>query len=214
LFHVETLTGLGSPHVGTSIYLQLVLSFESLVKVLVFSILTGLIFVRFTKSVARVRFSKVALVTTHRGQRKFMFRIVHERNDPLINVHVDVTLSMLETLPDGTPWRSFYTLPLSRTGVPSFSHPWTVMHIIDKHSKLYNLTAQDFYQGQCWIVASLFATDQIVNSSINTMQTFHASDILFDVEFVDMLELDSRGRKVCDIDNIDRVKQPLTISSA
>jgi len=211
LFHIEFLTGLGSPHNGESIYLQLVLSIESLVKVLVFSVMTGLIFIRFTKPVARIRFSKLALVTNHLNQRQFMFRVMHERPDALVNIHVELTLSINEKTPAGHYWRSFHSLPLRRSGIPSFSLPWAVMHIIDSNSRMYHLTSEDLSQVGANFIVVLNATDQITGGAIHAIHHYRPSDIIYDRAFDDVMITKGDGSRTCDMGKFDLLKDAETV---
>jgi len=208
LFHIEFLTGLGGLHNGRSNYLQIVLSLESLVKVLAFSIITGLIFIRFTRPVARIRFSKKALITNNLGQRQFMFRAMHERQDALVNLHTELSLSILEKLPEGTGyWKSFHGLPLRRSGLPAFSLPWNVMHVIDKDSKLFPMhSVEDLQEASATVYVVLNASDQITGGSVHAMHSYRACDIVFGRRFDDVIIINPDGTRFCDMAKFDLLK--------
>jgi len=208
LFHLAFLTGLGSPYTAESVYLQLILSLESLVKVLVFSLMTGLFFTRFTKPVARIRFSKIALITNHLGQQQFLFRVMHERADALVNLHIELTVSMLEKLPESDGyWRSFHSLPLRRSGLPTFDLPWSVMHLIDKNSKLYEKTSEHLHESGAVFTVVLNASDRITGGSVHAMCYYRAPNVVFDRQFDDCLILQPDGVRVCDMRKFDTLKE-------
>jgi len=208
LFHISFLTGLGSPYTAGSVYLQLILSLESLVKVLLLSLITGLFFTRFTKPIARIRFSKIALITNHIGQRQFIFRVMHERTDALVNLHVELTVSMLEKLPEsGGYWRSFHSLPLRRSGLPTFGLPWSVMHIIDRNSKLYEKTSEHLYESSAVFTVVLNASDRITGGNVHAMYYYRPPDVLFDRQFGDCLIMKPDGFRLCDMRKFDSLKE-------
>jgi len=138
-----------------------------------------------------------------------MFRVMHERQDALVNLHTELTLSIIEKLPeDNGYWRSFHGLPLRRSGIPSFSLPWNVMHVIDRNSQLSRMTSvEDLQTASAVIAVVLNATDQITGGGVHAMHYYRPGDIVFDRRFDDVFVLNADGTRDIDMDKFDAIKE-------
>src|SRR5207247_2455368 len=117
-------------------------SIESLIGILTFAVMTGLIYGRFARPRAYLIFSPNLLVAPFRDGKALMFRIATYKNNHLTDVEALVTLALHE--PDnGKIITRFYTLKLEYAKVNSLALSWTIVHPIDSDSPLHNITKED-----------------------------------------------------------------------
>ncbi len=107
---------------------------ESLLGLLSFALATGLLYGRFSRPQACLRFSTSAVVAPYRQITGFMFRLVNMRSNQLIEVEATVSLSFEDP---GSGMRRYTLLPLERSKIHLFPSNWTVVHPISEGSPLH-----------------------------------------------------------------------------
>ena len=94
-FSTQTFTTLGygfmAPH---GIASGIVSSFEAFTGLLLFAFITGLLYGRFSKPRASVRFSKHLILRSFNNQNAIMFRLVNNRRSTMIYPKISVTLAL------------------------------------------------------------------------------------------------------------------------
>ena len=114
-------------------------SIEALTGLTSFAIITGIMYGRFSRPRAYLRFSRHALIAPYHDITGLMFRFVsYKENHNLTNVEVTVTFGLTER--DGTAQFKFYQLPLERSRIDSLPMNWTVVHPINEGSPLHVFT--------------------------------------------------------------------------
>ena len=82
-FSVETLATIGYGNVAPDgLAANMLVTFESLIGLLGFALSSGMVFARFARPVARIIFSRRAVIAPYRGRTAFMFRIVERAQQP------------------------------------------------------------------------------------------------------------------------------------
>jgi inward rectifier potassium channel len=199
-FSVQTLGTLGygvmSPR---TLYTNLLVTAESFTGILIIALFTGIIFARFSRPMARVLFSKVAVVTPFDGTPTLMFRAANQRGEAIMDASVVVTLARQYTTLEGVTMRRFQELGLMRSSNSLFALSWTVMHPIDQNSPLYSLTRQDMEDQDMEIVVMLNGLDEILADRIYARHAYWADEIVWDHRFVDVISLTSGGERVLDL---------------
>ena len=80
------------------------------------------------------------------------------------------------------------------------------MHAIDENSPLYQITAQDLIESQVEIVITLTGIDETVSQTIHARHSFVASEIMYDMRFVDIILRTPDGVRVVDYTRFHDVK--------
>lgn len=193
-FSVQTMAsiGYGAMYPKTS-YANFLVTIESLLGLLGLAMASGLMFARFSRTTARVMFSKVAVITIHNGLPTFIFRVANERKNWIVEAQIRLTISRNETTKEGEIMRRFYDLPLVRNNSPLFALSWTVMHIIDEMSPLSGLDTQKMIDQEVEIIAVLTGTDETVASTIHARHSYVAEEIFANMRFVDILSKKNDG---------------------
>ena len=200
-FSAQTLTTVGYGHISPDSHLvSAVAAFESLLGLLSFALATGLLYGRFSRPHARIRFSQQGLVAPYQGGTGFMFRFVNLRSNQLIELEATVVLSFL----DGeSNTRRFITLPLERKRINLFPTSWTVVHPIDEASPLFGLTDEDLRQAQAEFIVLIKAFDDTFAQSIYQRTSYIATEVAWGVRFKPMATSGTDGRMAMNVDLVD-----------
>ena len=208
-FSAQTLTTVGYGHISPSGYLSSsIAAFESMIGLLAFALITGLLYGRFSRPVAHIRFSKHAIFAPYLDVNAWMFRIIHRRSNQLIDVQVEVSLSRLETKPDGTRYRRYYTLDLERNKVNFFPTNWTLVHPITTDSPLHGITLESFETSDAEFMILLRATDDTFSQTVHARYSYRYDEVLWGHKFRPMFDGKQAGmvsldmRKLDDIDTV------------
>ena len=206
-FSVQTMAtiGYGSMYPRTD-YANNIVCIQALFGLWGVAMITGLAFARFSKPTARVIFSRVAVIAPFNGVSTLMYRTANQRSNQILEAQQRVTLIRDEVTSDGDYMRRFYDLQLVRSQSPIFALTWTVMHVIDENSPLYKLTAKDLVEQQAEIVVTLTGLDETVSQTIHARHSFVASEILWNMRFVDILLRSPEGKRVVDYTRFHEVK--------
>jgi inward rectifier potassium channel len=200
-FSAQTLTTVGYGHISPGSHLvSAVAAFESLLGLLSFALATGLLYGRFSRPHARIRFSQQGLVAPFQGGTGFMFRFVNLRSNQLIEVEATVVLSLLDA--EGST-RRFITLPLERKRINLFPTSWTVVHPIDEASPLFGFTAEDLSQAQAEFIVLIKAFDDTFSQSIYQRTSYTAAEVAWGVRFKPMATSGTDGRMAMDVSLVD-----------
>src|ERR1700736_5244794 len=143
-FSIETLStaGYGDMHPQTH-YGHFIAHVELFTGIFSMSLMTGLIFARFSRPSSRVLFANSAVISNHEGEPTLMVRFANERHNVISNATAKLWMLKNIITAEGHPTRRFFELPLLRNESPIFALSWTIYHLIDERSPLYGLTPQD-----------------------------------------------------------------------
>ena len=206
-FSVQTMAtiGYGAMYPRTD-YANIIVAIQALFGLWGVAMITGLAFARFSKPTARVIFSRVAVIAPFNGVPTLMYRTANQRFNQILEAQQRATLIRDEVTIEGEVMRRFYDLELLRSQSPIFALTWTVMHPIDENSPLYKLTAKDLVEQQAEIVITLTGIDETVSQTIHARHSFVASEILWNLRFVDIISRTPAGKRVVDYTRFHEVK--------
>jgi inward rectifier potassium channel len=198
-FSVQTFGTIGYGRMSPlTTFAHVVVAAESVSSMLFLAILTGLIFAKFSRPVARVAFSKVAVVTEWDGARSLIFRLANERGTQIVDAEISVTINRLETTADGGIIRRTHDLSVVRSRNPNFTFAWTVIHPLDAHSPLLGHTNESMGQSDTFISVHVTGIDEIYNQTVYARHRYDSEDVRFGHDFVGILSLTPDGRRVID----------------
>ena len=211
-FSSQTLTTVGYGHISPKgILTSTVASIEALIGLLGFAIATGLLYTRFSKPHAQMRFSGKLLMAPYREGRALMFRVANRRPNVLMEIDIKVLLMTVEGT--GASARRTYTqLTLERESIYFLPLAWTVVHPIDESSPLHNWTAQDFAEREAEFLILCRAFDDTFSQTVHAVQSYSASDVVWGGRFTPTFHTDHEGAMVLEMDKIsswDKAELPL-----
>lgn len=180
---------------------------QSLVGLLSFAVVTGIVFAKFARPSAGVLFSNKAIITTRDGVPYLMFRLANERGGDIIQASIHVAALMDEVTREGQSMRRFYDLKLERSTTPLLLMSWLVMHRIDEQSPLFGKRAEDFARGDISVVASITGMDGTFMQTVYSYHQYRHADIAHGAEFEDVIRRLPDRRFELDLRKFHRLKQ-------
>ncbi|MBP6411245.1 MAG: potassium transporter [Pseudarcicella sp.] len=177
-FSAQTLTTVGYGRIAPVGNLtSAIAAIESLMGLLIFALFTGLLYGRFSRPVARIKFSENALITPYLDMTGFMFRIVNERANQLINLRAEIILSIIEYKADGSPRRKYIALNLERDKVNFFPTNWTIVHPITENSPIFGMTKADLQSRKAEFLILISGTEDTFNQKVYSNNSYNADEI-------------------------------------
>ena len=194
-FSIETLStaGYGDMHPQTH-YGHFIAGIELFTGIFSMSLMTGLIFARFSRPSARLLFANTPVITEHEGMPTLMVRLANERTNVIGNATARLWLFKDEVTAEGHEVRRFYELPLMRYENPALALSWTLYHVIDEESPLYGQTAEDLGAADVSLVIVVSGYDVVAAQTVHARKPYEHSDIRFGHRYVDVLGTTEDGR--------------------
>jgi inward rectifier potassium channel len=186
-FSVETFATVGYGHFfPNTLYGHVVSTLEIMVGLFGMAVITGLIFIRFSRPVARIDFSHNLVVAPFDGQPALMMRVANLRHHAMVEAEFRMVLILDKPVKEGGNMRRFYALPLQFERLIAFPVALTIRHIIDEKSPLYGMTAADLQKHDARILASIVCIDSVIPAPVQSQQDYIWSDVLFGKRFVEI----------------------------
>jgi inward rectifier potassium channel len=204
-FSVQTMATIGYGAMAPkTLYAHALVTVEALLGLLAVALATGLMFAKFSRPTARLRFSRVALITRRNGQPFLVFRVANARANQIVEASVKLMMLKSEITAEGDRMRRFHELSLARSQNPLFAMTWTVMHPIDEKSPLHGLSVEELCAQQVDLLVILVGIDGTFAQTIHARHIYRAEDIVANARFVDMTRQLPDGRRVVDLDVISK----------
>ena len=207
-FSVETLATVGYGHMyPQTSYGHLVATAEIVTGMFGMAVITGLIFIRFSRPSAKIRFSKVAVICQFDGAPHLMIRVANLRHQPMSEAHFRMIMLYNKSIAEEEDdFRFFENLKLRFNHVIVFPVVMTIRHRIDEESPLYGLTEADLRALDLRIVASVVAVDTVTCSEVGSASDYGMDEILWDYRFSEIYSTGPQGQYVVDYGRIDEVE--------
>jgi inward rectifier potassium channel len=212
-FSVQTLATIGyGKLVPDTEVANLLVAIEALVGLLGFAILSGLLFARFTRPSAKIRFSRNALIAPYGNGWALMFRLVNLRNHDLTDVHAVVTFARWVD-ENGKRRRRFDQLTLEREGIIFMPLHWVVVHPITDRSPLRGLTEEALAAMDPEFVCLLSAADETFAQTVHAKTSYDKTDVVWGARFADMYlpDTDHVAIDLTRLHEVERVALPASL---
>ena len=198
--HTLTTVGYGnlSPH---GVAANLAATFEALVGLLTFSIITGFLVARVSRPSARIGYSGNALISPYNGGRALMFRIANERSNSLMELQAQVTL-MTVVQGAGLPERRFDILTLERDSVQLFPLTWTIVHPVEEGSPLFGKTAEEFAALQAEVLIVVKGFDETFSQIVHSRYSYRYDEIVWGAKFQPAFKVEDTGDLLLEVDKL------------
>jgi inward rectifier potassium channel len=194
-FSIETLStaGYGDMHPQTH-YGHFVSAVELFTGIFSMSLMTGLIFARFSRPNARLLFADHPVISNQEGKPTLMIRFANERHNIIGNATARLWLLRNEMSREGGASRRFYELPLVRNEHPALALSWTLYHVLSAESPLSGLDANDLAASSVSLVVVVSGYDVVAAQIVHARKSYDHSDILFGHRYADILDTTEDGR--------------------
>src|SRR6202022_1307499 len=158
------------------------------------SLMTGLIFARFSRPNARLLFADNPVISSHDGKPTLMVRLANERHNIIGNATARLWLFKNMVSMEGESLRRFYELPLARNESPALALSWTLYHVVDEESPLYGLNADDLDASKVSLVVVVSGYDVVAAQTVHARKSYDHSDIRFGQRYADIIGPSEAGR--------------------
>jgi inward rectifier potassium channel len=212
-FSVQTLSTVGFGTVSpATLTTNLIVTLEAVTGLIVFALASGLAFARFSRPVAKILFSKNAIIAPYRDITALEFRITNGRENQIIELDATLMYTHFEPGLDG-PVRRFYRLDLERSHVTFFPLSWTVVHPITESSPLWGITKDDMAAASGEFLCLLTGIDETFSQAVHARSSYLADEVIWNVRFADIYERSADGKALrIDVRRLGMVT-PATLSA-
>lgn len=199
-FSVEALStvGFGDMHPSTN-YGHIIASVENFFGLLFVAITTGVMFTRFARPQARFMFARFPVVTTFNGKKTLMIRVANERHNTVSDASARLWVLTNGSSAEGHKFRRFIELKLERVENPIFVLSWTMFHVIDETSPLFEVShGRD--NSMSLLILSITGYDENMAQEVKARHGYDVKDIRWDHRYADILESGPDGSATLDYD--------------
>jgi len=205
-FSVETLAtvGYGDMHPQT-IYGHVVSTIEIFTGMSGIAMITGVMFARFSRPRAKIRFTRHPVTYRHNGELVLSIRIANTRMNIISEASAKLRMLRMEITPEKTRFVRIIDLPLKRDQHPMFSLGWNLFHVIDEHSPLYNLSPQQLEQDQIRLILSIDGVDETTSQSVRARHIYRWDAFRFNHRYRDISSFDEQMNNHMDFNLFDDV---------
>ncbi len=215
-FSAQTVTTLGYGRISpVGFWASFAAAIESIVGLMSFAIITGLIYGRFSRPKASIIQSTNALITPYRDINALMFRIINGKVNQLIEVEIQVVVS-LRVIENGIPVRRYLPLVLERSKISLFPTNWTIVHPIDENSPIANMSAAELDESDAEFSILLKGFDDSFSQTVYWRSSFKHTEIVWGAKFVSILSNEEDGSVTIDMSQFhtfEKVKLNASASS-
>ena len=192
-FSIETLStaGYGDMHPQTH-YGHFVAAVELFTGIFSMSLMTGLVFARFSRPNARLLFANNPVIATHEGKPTLMIRFANERHNAITSATAKLWILQNEVTQEGRPFRRFKQLALTKEESPVFALTWTILHAIDETSPLNGLTSDDIDEVD--IIVLLTGYDESSAQTVHERKFYQGQHIRQGHRYIDTIDQTEDGK--------------------
>jgi inward rectifier potassium channel len=206
-FSVETLATVGYGHMyPETFYGHLITMLEIMVGLFGLAVITGLIFVRFSRPTARMHFSKVAVIAPFDGVPTLMIRVANLRHQAMVEPDFRIMLLRNVITAEGDEMRRFFSLKLQFDHLIAFPAVLTLRHQIDEESPLFGLTPEDFQRQDARLMASIVGVDSVIVAPVQSAASYNCDEIEWNRRFVEIYDQTKENEWSVDYGRIDETE--------
>lgn len=207
-FSAQTFTTVGYGRISpTGFTASAISSFEALIGLLSFALVTGLLYGRFSRPIAYLKFSHNALISPFKEGIALMLRISPYKNTTLTDAETKLTLAM-PVEENGKMTNKFFPLELEYEKVNALTLSWTIVHPITENSPLFNFTPDDFATINGEIIVYIKAFDDMFSNTVVARSSYSFGEIMYGAKFHPMYERSSSSQTtVLHLDKLNSYKK-------
>jgi inward rectifier potassium channel len=193
-FSAQTITTVGYGHIHPGgLLANITAALESFIGILTFAVITGIVYGRFSKPRAFLRFSENALISPFRDGWGLMFRLSGYKNNSLTEVRAMVVVAM-HVNEKGTETTRFFNLSLDIPTISSLTTSWTIVHPLDSKSPIYGLDQNELIRRKTEFMVQISAIDEHLSYTVQQKTSYLPNEIVFGARFEPMVTRSGDGQ--------------------
>jgi len=194
-FSAQTITTVGYGRMNpVGFHSNVVASFEALLGLLIFAIVTGLMYGRFARPIAHLMFSENALISPFKEGTALMFRLANSKTNDLAEVEAMVILSLV-VYEENNFVRKYYTLELERKTVNALALSWTVVHQISEESPIYGMTPEMMEAHEAEFLVTIKGFDTTFSQIVIGRTSYHYKSLVWNAKFKSVFFRSDNGKE-------------------
>jgi inward rectifier potassium channel len=209
-FSSQSLTTVGYGHVApVGPLANLIAATESLVGIMLFALVTGMFYARFSRPRAYLVFSDNMVVAPFRGGRALMIRVASSKNNHLTDLEGAVTAA-LHIDDGGKTTTKFFPVRLDISRIGSLALNWTLVHPLDQESPMYGYTEADFSNSRIELIVTIKAFDDHYSNTVQQRTSYIVADLVYGAKFSPMYSRSEGGAQT--VLALDKINAYETVS--
>lgn len=212
-FSAQTITTVGYGHVYPKGHLvSTIASIQSLLGLMIFAIITGVLFGRFSRPKNALLYSKNILIAPYKDMTGLMFRVANIKQYELIENEAKVVMTIQNLL---TNKREFYNLNLEIDKISFLPFSWTIVHPIDEKSPLFGINFAELKARDVEIIILIKGINDTFSQSVYSRNSYKASHFKENAKFIPIKQdVDQNGRVIISVNDIHlhQTVEPVKIS--
>jgi len=180
---------------------------EAFIGLMTFALATGTLYGRFSKAVARIKYSPVILITPFKEGYGMMFMVANESSSTLVEMEARVNLSWVDVDESGKPLRRFQQVNLEIDKISMFPTNWVVNHPIDPESALYGKTLEEIKALDVEVFILLKGFDDVFSQTIYSRHSYLANEFVWNAKFRRPFHVNEKGKVVLDLTKVGEYDQ-------
>ena len=186
-YSVQTLSTVGFGHLyPATLYGDVVTTLEIIMGMFFTAVVTGLIFVRFSRPMARLLFSDSMVISIYNGKPTLQIRVANLHHQAMVEAEFRMMIVRKERIDGEDGARRFYPLKLEFDRLIIFPSALTVRHVIDETSPLHGMTPADMEATSLRFMTSIVCIDTVIQAPVQSQTGYLWSDVRFDHRFVEI----------------------------
>ncbi|HVT08761.1 MAG TPA: ion channel [Polyangia bacterium] len=199
-FSVQTMGTIGyGAMFPASTAANVVVVLETITGLTLTALATGLVFAKFSRSTARLVFSRHAVVTILNGAPTLMFRLGNQRGNLIVDAQLRVVMIRTETTLEGETFYRMLDLPLTRQRAMSLTRAWSAIHVIDAASPLHGETSESLAAKEVELQVLVVGLDDITMQTVHGQHRYFAKDLRWGYRLADVLSETPDGHMLLDL---------------
>jgi len=200
LYSAQTMSTVGGAGiVPVSTASNLVLTVESMMALLCMAIITGLLFVRFSRPEAKIIFSENALIAPYKDGKALMVRLGNAKRIEVVELSAHFFFLIFDPT---TNKRSFRPLTLEQSHLPFISTTWTIVHPITEGSPFFNMDQNKMKELRLDLSIYIGAIDSVTGQNVFSRYAYHKKDIIWNAKFLSCGDMNDQGEAIIYLDKL------------
>lgn len=208
-FSSQTLTTLGYGQMSpTGIGANAIATLEAFIGLLLFALLTGLLYGRFSRPRAKLVYSDNALISPYKDLGVgLMVRFANPKNTSII----DTSAAMLFSYQDeenGERIRRYFNLDLELDNIRMLVTSWTLVHHINDNSPLKPLNMEFLRERNAEIIIQINGYDETYNQQVTSRASYlFTEDVIYGAKFDRAFVHTQSGTPILDFSKLSSYKE-------
>ena len=172
---------------------------EAFIGLMTFALATGTLYGRFSRPVAKIKYSPNVLIAPFKGGHAMQFMVANSLKSSLVEVEVRVILSWVDKEAGQSAVRKFQQVNLEIDKIAMFPTSWILNHPIDEESALFNKSLEDIQTMDFEVFVLLKGFDDIFSQTIYSRYSFMSKSFVWGGKFKKPFYVNEQGRLVMDL---------------